>query len=123
MAGPKVTSILKSKSELSGDEIAQMTDAEGWAYIYKHFPPKTKRKKVDNQICFTGFSTKEKAALVQIATDNGLGVVSSVTKKLEFLVVGENAGPAKLKKAEEQGVPIMDVEQFDLFLREGELPN
>ena len=39
-------------------------------------------------------------------------MVSSVTKKLDFLCGGENAGPKKIEKAESQGVQFLNEEQF-----------
>jgi DNA ligase (NAD+) len=48
---------------------------------------------------------------------NGAAVGSSVSKKTDFLVVGEDAG-SKLAKAEKLGVKTLDEEAFIAFLRE-----
>ncbi|MEY2452125.1 MAG: ligase [Acidimicrobiaceae bacterium] len=46
----------------------------------------------------------------------------SVSKKTTAVVVGEAPGAAKLTKAQELGVPILDEEQFVKLLETGELP-
>jgi NAD-dependent DNA ligase len=123
MAGTKVTNILKSKSNLSEEEIAFMTDAEGWKWIYKHYPSKKDPEKNKPQICFTGFRPAEKEQLFEYAKNKGMKIVKSVTKKLSFLCIGENAGPSKIRKATEQNVIILDDKQFVKMLETGELPD
>jgi NAD-dependent DNA ligase len=115
--------ILRSKTNLSDDQIAQLSDAEGWRLIYTLKPPKSQVQKKTNQICFTGFSPSEKDRLGQLATDDGWDVVKSVTQSLAYLITGANAGPAKLKKAREQNVIIMAEDQFAKFLQDGEPPD
>jgi DNA ligase (NAD+) len=46
----------------------------------------------------------------------------SVSKKTTAVVVGESPGAAKLSKAEELGVPILDEAAFGRLLETGELP-
>ena len=46
----------------------------------------------------------------------------SVSKKTTAVVVGEGPGAAKLSKADELGVPILDEAAFDGLLESGELP-
>ncbi len=122
MASTRVTMILKSKTELSDEAIAGLSDAEAWQLVYTLKPPKSQRIKKANQICFTGFSPSDKDRLGQIAIAQGLDVVKSVTQSLAFLVTGPNAGPAKCKMAREQDVVIMNEEQFARFLHDGEIP-
>jgi NAD-dependent DNA ligase len=122
MAGEKVTMILRSRTELSSEQIEKMSDGEGWQMIYALKPPKTQRIKKCNQICFTGFSPSEKARLGQVATDHGLDVVKSVTQSLAYLITGPTAGPAKCKAAREQEVVMMTEVQFSQFLIDGEVP-
>jgi len=43
---------------------------------------------------------------------NGGKAASSVSKKTDFLLAGENIGPNKLAKANELGIPIINEEQF-----------
>jgi len=123
MAGEKVAMILRSKTNLSDEQIARMSDADGWQLIYGLKPQKSQTQKKANQVCFTGFSPADKDRLGQIALGHGLDVVKSVTQSLAFLVTGSNAGPAKLRKATEQDVVIMNEEQFARFLHDGEIPS
>jgi DNA ligase (NAD+) len=45
-----------------------------------------------------------------------------VSKKTTALVAGEAAGAAKLTKAQELGVPVLDEAGFAHLLEKGELP-
>jgi NAD-dependent DNA ligase len=71
----------------------------------------------------TGFSNSRKAELASIAIESGFRVVTGVTKNLEFLCVGEEPGPNKVKKAKEQNVPIITEQQFLKIVETGELPD
>ena len=46
----------------------------------------------------------------------------SVSKKTTALVLGESPGAAKLKKAEELGIPILNQAEFEELLESGALP-
>jgi NAD-dependent DNA ligase len=123
MAGDRVTAILLAKSDLTAEKIGQMPDREAWQWLYKHFPPKTrKHKKSFREICFTGFSASARKRLETEAESVHLEVVKSVTKSLRYLVTGPNAGPAKLEKAKDQEVVLMNEEQFHNMLETGDLP-
>ena len=47
-----------------------------------------------------------------MAHDNRYKVRQDVTKKLDFLVSGDNAGPKKIEKAESQGVQFLNEIQY-----------
>ena len=114
----KLRRILKSKTDLNDDKIATLSEGEGWAIVYsfqKKKPPK------GPEVCFTGLSASEKSVLEETAAKNGLHVVTSVTKNLMILVAGDNAGPAKIKKAHDQGVAVVSKEEFLDFLETGEI--
>jgi len=124
MAGERVSRILLAKSDLTADQIATMSDKDGWRWVYTHFPPKaTRHKKNAQQICFSGFSAVERRQLESEAEEAHLEVVKSVTQSLRYLVTGPNAGPAKLQKAREQEVVLLKTDQFHTMLETGELPN
>ena len=118
MPTENVARILKAKSPFSATEIEGMSDAQGWAWIYANAKPKKEKL---TQICFTGFSTTEKSELTAMAQAARLEVVASVTKSLAFLCAGENAGPAKLAKARDQGTHVLNREQFTHLLETGEI--
>jgi DNA ligase (NAD+) len=62
---------------------------------------------------FESFSREE---FEQKIDSNGGKLVSGVSKKLDFLIVGEGAGPSKLKKAEDLGVKMINEEEFKAML-------
>lgn len=100
-----------------------MSDREAWAWLYSHFPRKTKQQKNDvRQICFTGFSPEDRAQLEREAEEAQLTVVTKVTVRLRYLVLGPNPGPAKVAQAERQGVVMMYADEFRKMLETGELP-
>ena len=58
---------------------------------------------------FTSFSRDELKALIET---NGGKNVSSISSKTDFVVAGDNMGPAKLEKANKLGVAIISEEDF-----------
>lgn len=123
MAAERITQILLAKSDLSPEEVARMSDREAWGWLYAHFPPATKRrKKTGPEVCFTGFSPSRRERLEEDARAARLEVVTTVTRSLKYLVTGPNAGPAKLQKARQQNVTLLNADQFHDLLETGELP-
>ena len=49
---------------------------------------------------------------------NGGKSVGSISSKTSFILAGDNMGPAKLQKAEELGVRIVDEDEFLTMLGE-----
>ncbi len=119
MPSDKLTRILQAKSPLTMAQIEAMTEAEGWNWVYSHASP---RKEKLPAVCFTGFSPTEKEELSKLATGAGLRVVSGVSSLLSFLCAGDNAGPVKLEKAQDYGIPIMTRAEFLHLLDTGEIP-
>ncbi len=64
------------------------------------------------------FQNYERDHLKDIIVAHGGKVLSSVSAKLDFLLAGENMGPAKREKAEALGVKIISEEEFDEKLKE-----
>jgi len=58
---------------------------------------------------FNAFSRDE---IKEVIESNGGKNVSSISSKTDFVVAGENMGPAKLKKATDLGVSILSEDQF-----------
>lgn len=121
MAGEKVARILRSKTDMTSEQIAALSDADGWRIIYSQSNRSPKDTRL--QICITGFGNSRKAELKEAATSAGFRVVTDVTRNLEFLCVGEYPGPGKLQKAQEQNVQIITEQQMLMLLETGELPN
>lgn len=62
------------------------------------------------------FQHYERDQLKEIILNNGGRVLSSVSGKLDYLLAGDNMGPAKREKAEKLGVTILSEEEFNLLL-------
>lgn len=75
------------------------------------------------EILFTGFKTDIRQELEDEAESEGMVVRKSLTKNLDFLCAGPNAGPRKLSEAKGKGVTVMDEAAFLEFLDTGALPN
>ncbi|WP_286133320.1 hypothetical protein [Tatumella sp. OPLPL6] len=46
-----------------------------------------------------------------------------MTKQLQVLCCGYNAGPTKVMTARIQGVLVMDIDQFNALIETGEIPS
>lgn len=66
---------------------------------------------------FTQFSRDE---LKKAIEDNGGKVGSSISAKTDFVVAGDNMGPAKLEKANKLNIPILSEEDFINKMNESE---
>jgi DNA ligase (NAD+) len=62
------------------------------------------------------FKNYERDDLKDVILKNGGKVLSSVSGKLDYLVAGENMGPAKKEKAEKLGVTIISEHQLEKML-------
>ena len=114
MPSPKLIQILRSRTDLTDEQIIPLSDGESWAIIRKIDEDKRKNRPPKRpEVCFTGFNKKEKEALEVIADKKGFDSKGSVTKILKYLVIGETAGEIKIKKAETQGVKILRKKEFE----------
>ena len=74
------------------------------------------------EVFFTGFKKSEKDELIELAKVNNMFLRTAVTKKLGLLVCGYNAGPAKMKMANENGVNcVFGADGFNQFIATGEV--
>jgi DNA ligase (NAD+) len=64
------------------------------------------------------FSTFSRDELKKLIEDNGGKVGSSISAKTDFVVAGDNMGPAKLEKANKLNVPIISETNFIEMLNE-----
>lgn len=67
------------------------------------------------------FENYERDDLKDIILKNGGKVLSSISGKLDYLLAGDNMGPAKREKAEKLGVPIISEADFNVLLSGGKL--
>jgi DNA ligase (NAD+) len=65
------------------------------------------------------FVNYERDQLHDIIMKNGGRVLSAVSGKLDYLVAGDNMGPAKKEKAEKLGVTIISEQDFEKLLKGG----
>jgi len=66
------------------------------------------------------FSTFSREELQDKIKANGGKIISAVSAKVDYLVAGENMGPAKLEKAQKLGVKIISEQDFIDILASGE---
>ncbi len=58
---------------------------------------------------FARHSRDEYKAMIEAHGGKNVG---SISKKTDYILAGENMGPAKLEKAQKLGIPIIDENQF-----------
>ena len=58
------------------------------------------------------FYKVSRTELKKLIEDNGAKVTSSISKKTNYIVAGDNMGPSKLQKATDLGIPILNEEDF-----------
>jgi NAD-dependent DNA ligase len=118
MPSEKLAGILLTRTNLSSNEIEQLSEVEGWRIVYELDKQEAVSRQQNRlpEICFTGFNKTDKNRLIELASTAGFVVKEAVTKELVLLIAGENAGPSKLKKAEAQNCPITDESGFIAFL-------
>ncbi|PTX14928.1 DNA ligase (NAD+) [Pontibacter mucosus] len=58
------------------------------------------------------FESVSREELQQLIVSHGGKVVSSISKKLSYLVAGDKMGPSKLEKAEKLGIKILSEDEF-----------
>ena len=80
-----------------------------------------KEEKLSNKLdqktfLITGTLTRPRKEIEKLITDNGGTMLSSVSSKLNYLIVGENAG-SKLEKAKKLGVEIIEEKDLNDFLK------
>ena len=63
------------------------------------------------------FENYERDQLKDMVLANGGRILSGVSAKLDYLLAGENMGPAKLEKAQKLGVVLINIEEFEKMLR------
>jgi hypothetical protein len=75
------------------------------------------------EICMDGFSARDKQRFESLASNAGMTVVGSITKRLRFLCVGPRPSSAKINLARQQRAIILTENQFHRLLETGEIPD
>ncbi|OOF11349.1 hypothetical protein BZG82_04885 [Salinivibrio sp. PR5] len=98
-------------------------EQEGFEFETKRSPGASRYSSPETiDICFTGFKKADKDQLITFDKENGMYVRGEVTKHLDILCYGYNAGPKKLEKALSQGAMILNKEQLETLIETGEVP-
>lgn len=71
----------------------------------------------------SGIFSKHRNEIKELIEKNGGRNVGSISAKTDFVLAGENMGPAKLKKAEKLDIPILSEEDFIQMLKNDNLYN
>ncbi len=99
------------------------------AYFIANLPPVIEKKTSDRvfkpsylpDVCFTGFKKAEKEELMTLAKEKELVIRSSVTKELDILCCGFNAGPKKIEEARKKDTLILNKNEFINLVETGEI--
>lgn len=87
--------------------------------IIEKFNPNATEKFVGKTFVVSGvFSEFSRDDLKKTIEDNGGKVGSSISAKTDFVVAGDNMGPAKLEKANKLNIPILSEQAFLKMLNE-----
>ncbi|WP_299820514.1 BRCT domain-containing protein [uncultured Jannaschia sp.] len=113
MPSERVSKILRSKSDLSAEEIDGMSDAEAWDHVYAFGAARKKPEDTRTRITLTGFTPSQKSVLKDAAEMTGAyRVMSGMAKSTAILVVGAEPGEKKIAAARRNDVPMMSGAQF-----------
>jgi DNA ligase (NAD+) len=79
---------------------------------------KASNKLADKAFVVSGvFNSFSRDEIKQVIEENGGKNVSSISSKTDFVIAGDNMGPAKLKKATDLGIPILTEDEFIQLLK------
>jgi DNA ligase (NAD+) len=67
-------------------------------------------------ICITGALSKKRDEYIKIIEDNGGKFINSISKKTNYLLIGENVGAVKTNKAKECGTKVITEEEFNQMI-------
>lgn len=85
--------------------LVSITGDTRWKNAVPEAPTKKSGSLIGKSFCFTGTLTKKRAIYEKMVEEAG-GTIASVSKKLDYLVVGEDAG-SKEEKARSLGINIL----------------
>ncbi|HIM58822.1 MAG TPA: DNA ligase, partial [Gammaproteobacteria bacterium] len=70
------------------------------------------------KIIFTGKMNGSREAIKKHAKSIGIQVVSSVSAKTDYLVIGEKVGPKKIESADKLGIEILSEERYQALIKQ-----
>jgi DNA ligase (NAD+) len=112
--GEKIAeSIIRFFSEEKNIEIINRLKEKGLQFeMAESASPKSSKLEGLSIIASGKLQNFSRDEIKKVIEDNGGKAVSSVSKKTDYLLAGENIGPNKLAKARELNIPIISEEEF-----------
>ncbi len=107
-------SILKFSSNLENIQLINRLRASGLQFEVSAESLENQTELLKGQIFVVSgvFHQLSRTELKKAIEDNGGKVSSSISKKTNFIITGDNMGPSKLKKAQDLGVEIISEQDF-----------
>ncbi|WP_299757656.1 NAD-dependent DNA ligase LigA [uncultured Pontibacter sp.] len=95
-------------------QLVERLKAAGLKFKSERTAPEIQSDKLESQtFVISGvFESVSREELQQLIVSHGGKVVSSISKKLSYLVAGDKMGPSKLEKAEKLGVKMLSEDEF-----------
>jgi len=114
MPSEKLIKILRSKTDLTDEQIIPLTDEEGWAKVYEADAAAKAEREANRKptVLFTGFNKADRAEMEAHAVAHGLKPVTIVSQKLECLVLGDTPGEKKVIKAQELNIQTLHAHEY-----------
>jgi DNA ligase (NAD+) len=107
-------SIIEFSNDLSNIQLINRLKNTGLQLKISEKELENQSNKLENKIFVVSgvFHQLSREDLKKAIEDNGGKVSSSISKKTNFIIAGDNMGPSKLEKAQELGIEIISEEQF-----------
>ena len=113
--GDRITqSIIDFSSNLGNIQLINRLKSHGLQLEVSAASIENQTNKLDGQVFVVSgvFNQMSREELKKVIEDNGGKVSSSISKKTNFIIAGDNMGPSKLTKAQDLGVEIISEQDF-----------
>ena len=122
--GPEVAEAICQYFDTPGNKalLAELKGIGLWPIVVESAPAVTDGPFSGKTLLFTGTLSMPRAKAEKMAEDAGGRIVSGVSRKLTYLVVGEAPG-SKLTKAQALGVTVLDEQAFLALVEDGSGPD
>ena len=107
-------SIIDFSSNLGNIQLINRLKSHGLQLEVSAASIENQTNKLDGQVFVVSgvFNQMSREELKKVIEDNGGKVSSSISKKTNFIIAGDNMGPSKLTKAQDLGVEIISEQDF-----------
>lgn len=116
--GPEVAEAICQYFDTPGNKalLADLKAIGLWPVLAREEPAVTDGPLAGKSVLFTGTLSMPRGEAEALAEKAGARIASSVSRKLDYLVVGASPG-SKLRKAEELGVTVLDEQAYLTLIR------